>query len=225
MTGWRARHIVVLANLSLGGLQGLSAVEPPAPGVKEPALRKELLSREKEDTAVRAEYQAFREQNGLLGPDEQERKKKNPNLAKGAYEIALRMGKVDEVNRLRMKEIVAKHGWPGKSVVGADGARAAWLFVQHADSDVAFQRQCLDLVLKLPRGDVEAEHLAYLTDRVLLNEGKKQLYGMMLRKEDGKLVPKPIADEANVDRRRGALGLPPLAEYIRKTSESLMPKK
>jgi hypothetical protein len=206
-------------------MQGSSVVEPPAPGVKEPALRNELLSREKEDAAVRAEYQAFREKNGLLGPDEQERKKKNPDLAKGAYEIAVRMGKVDEANRLRMQAVVAKHGWPGKSLVGADGARAAWLFVQHADSDVAFQRQCLDLVLKLPRGEVEAEHLAYLTDRVLLNEGKKQLYGMMLRKQDGKFIPKPIEDEANVDRRRSELGLPPLAEYIRKTSESLLPKK
>ncbi len=225
MSAWRGCLIAVVTNLSLSGVQNSFADEPPVPSVTEPALRKELLSREKADNAIRAEYQNFREKNGLLGPDEQERKKKSPELAKGAYEIAVRMGKVDDANRLRMKEIVAKHGWPGKSLVGADGARAAWLFVQHADSDVAFQRQCLDLVVKLPRGEVEAEHVAYLTDRVLLNEGKKQLYGMMLRKENGKLVPKPIEDEANVDKRRRELGLPPLAEHVRKTSESLLPKK
>jgi hypothetical protein len=199
--------------------------KPPEPNVKEPALRRELLSHEKEDQAIRAEYHVFREKNGLLGPDEEQKKKDNPELAKGAYEIAKRMLKVDKANRLWLKEIVVKHGWPGKSLVGADGARAAWLLVQHADPDVAFQRQCLDHALKLPRGEIDAEHLAYLTDRVLLNEGKKQMYGTMLRKEDGKLVPKPIEDEANVDKRRGELGLPPLAEYIRKTSESLLPKK
>jgi hypothetical protein len=199
--------------------------KPAEPNVKEPALRKELLSREKEDQAIRAEYQNFREKNSLLGPDEEQKKNDNPELAKGVYEIAKRMLKVDEANRLWLKEVVAKHGWPGKSLVGADGARAARLLVQHADPDVAFQRRCLDLVNKLPRGEVEAEHLAYLTDRVLLNEGKKQLYGTMLRKEDGKLVPKPLEDEANVDKRRGELGLPPLADYIRKTSESLLPKK
>jgi hypothetical protein len=199
--------------------------KPAEPNVKESALRKELLSREKADQAIRAEYQAFREKNGLLGPDEEQKKKDNPELAQGAYAIAKRMLKVDEANRLWLKEVVAKHGWPGKSLVGADGARAAWLLVQHADPDVAFQRRCLDSVNKLPRGEVEAEHLAYLTDRVLLNEGKKQRYGTMLRREDGKLVPKPIEDEANVDKRRGELGLPPLAEYIRETSESLLPKK
>jgi hypothetical protein len=203
----------------------LADEKPGDPDIKEPALRIELLSREKEDQAIRAEYQAFREKNGLLGPDEQERKKKNPELAKRAYEIAVRMGKVDKANRMWLKEAISRRGWPGKSLVGADGAKAAWLIVQHADPDVAFQRQCLDLVLKLPRSEIDAEHLAYLTDRVLLNEGKKQWYGTMLRKEGGKLVPRPIEDELNVNKRRSALGLPPLEEYIRKTSESLLPKK
>jgi hypothetical protein len=221
----RGAGLLVVASLSLSGVPGSPADEPPGPAVEEPALRKELLSREKEDDAIRAEYQAFREKNGLLGPDEQERKKSNPALAKEAYEIAVRMGKVDKANLQRLKEVVAEHGWPGRSLVGADGARAAWLFVQHADSDVAFQRRCLDLVLRLRRGEVDPELVAFLTDRVLVNEGKKQRYGTMLRREDGKLVPKPIEDEANVDKRRGELGLPPLEEYLRKTSESLSPRK
>jgi hypothetical protein len=32
---------------------------------------------------------------------------------------------------------------------------------------------------------------------------------------DGKLRPHPIEDEANVDRRRKAVGLLPLADYLR----------
>jgi hypothetical protein len=47
---------------------------------------------------------------------------------------------VDAANTARMKRIVAERGWPGRSLVGDDGAQAAWLLVQHADHDPAFQR-------------------------------------------------------------------------------------
>jgi hypothetical protein len=54
-----------------------------------------------------------------------------------------------------------------------------------------------------------------LTDRVLVGEGKKQLYGTQLSTKDGKLTPQPIEDETNVDVRRKEAGLQPLAEYIK----------
>jgi hypothetical protein len=94
-----------------------------------------------------------------------------------------------------------------------DGASAAWLLVQHADADPAFQRQCLDLMAKLPKEEVSQPNVAYLTDRVLLAEGKAQMYGTQFVVEEGQLKPRPIEDEANVDKRRAKMGLPPLAEY------------
>jgi hypothetical protein len=45
-----------------------------------------------------------------------------------------------------LKAVVAARGWPGASLVGTDGAHAAWLLAQNADSDPAFQRRCLDLL-------------------------------------------------------------------------------
>jgi len=45
-----------------------------------------------------------------------------------------------------LKQLVAEHGWPGASMVGTDGAHAAWLLTQHADRDPAFQRECLGLL-------------------------------------------------------------------------------
>jgi hypothetical protein len=60
-------------------------------------------------------------------------------------------------NTARLKEVVAKHGWPGKSLVGEDGAFAAWLLVQHADADAAFQKQRLELMKPLlEKGEVPA---------------------------------------------------------------------
>jgi len=98
--------------------------------------------------------------------------------------------------------------------VSKDGAKAASLLVQHADHDRAFQKQALTLLeTAVATGEVEAADLAYLTDRVLVAEGKPQRYGTQFHMVDGKLVPQPIEDEASVDLLRAFAGLPSLAEY------------
>ena len=71
----------------------------------------------------------------------------------------------------------------------------------------------------LPKDEVSQKDLAYLTDRVLLKEGKQQLYGTQFTSDGGKWIPRPLEDEPNVDSRRAAVGLPPLAEYARQLSE------
>jgi hypothetical protein len=158
-------------------------------------LRKELLRRTKEDQDARKAMttgQTFK-------PDAPEFK---------------RIEAIDRDNTARMKEIVDKYGWPGKSLVGKDGANAAWLLVQHADRDPAFQKRCLDLIKEAAKkGEVSGQELAYLTDRVRVAQGEKQLYGTQFHTVDGKLVPQPIEDEANVDKRRKEVGLMSMAEY------------
>jgi hypothetical protein len=109
-----------------------------------------------------------------------------------------------------LKQIVAEYGWPTISLVGEDGANAAWLVAQHADFDVPFQRQCLALVEEAyQRGEVSGMHLAYLTDRVLIAEHKPQLYGTQ---------GAPIysdEEKAQVEARRKKLGLPSMSEMAR----------
>ena len=86
------------------------------------------------------------------------------------------MQAVDAKHTTRMKEIIAKHGWPGRSLVGEDGAHAAWLLVQHAD--VSFMAQCLPLMERaVSAGEAFAKDYAYLLDRVRMNQGKPQVYG------------------------------------------------
>ena len=53
---------------------------------------------------------------------------------------ATRVGEVDADNTAWLCGVVDHHGWPGASLVGEDGAQAAWLLVQHADQDPGFQR-------------------------------------------------------------------------------------
>jgi hypothetical protein len=194
---------------------------------KEPELRKELVRMVKEDQDTRVEFNKYRREHGLMDLDNKRANEKlnsDSALKEGFLAIASRMQQGDEKRTRRLKEIVATYGWPGRRLVGTEAAAAAWLLVSHAVRDPAtgapdlvFQRLSLDLMRKLPPCEVENTHLAYLTDRVLLYEGKKQLYGTMLtRNEEGVKVPQPIEDEANVDKRRAELGLQPLAEYLRR---------
>jgi hypothetical protein len=115
-----------------------------------------------------------------------------------------------------LKGVVARHGWPGASLVGTDGAHAAWLLAQHADADPAFQRQCLDLLTAaVEAGEATKRQLAYLTDRVLLTEGKPQVFGTQVTRKDGQMVPLDVRDPDGLDERRAPAGLEPFAEYAR----------
>lgn len=146
------------------------------------------------------------------------------------YGYAEEMRRIHERNNARMRELVGRYGWPGHSLVGEDGCEAAWLIVQHAVLDPDFQRQCLPLLEQATAvGEAPRWQLAYLTDRVLMCEGREQVYGTQyLPGEDGKSVPYKIADPENVDARRRAVGLCPLAENtkrIHREDESLNEKQ
>ena len=129
-------------------------------------------------------------------------------------ETMAQIADVDAQNTARMHEIIDEYGWPSRSMVGDDGASAAWLLVQHADRDNTFQRRCLELMKPLVDSvEVSAVDVAYLTDRIRMHEGKPQLYGTQFRRSNNDWDPYPIEDPDRVDERRAALGLPTLAEY------------
>jgi hypothetical protein len=184
--------------------------------VKDEDLCKELLRRVEEDQQVRKEFIEWQRRNPKA--DLKDAKEADAPLPR-------KMREIDHRNTERMKEIVERHGWPGKSLVGVDGAHAAWLLVQHADLDRPFQKRCLSLLAEAVKmGEAAGVDLAYLTDRVRVGDKQKQVYGTQLRTVDGKLVPEPIEDEADVDRRRKEVGLQPLAEYLRQAEEFMKGK-
>jgi len=79
-------------------------------------------------------------------------------------------------NSFWLKEIIEKYGWPSEELVGTKGEFSAWLIAQHSP-DVIFQEKCLNLLKKLPLTKERKEHIEYLTDRILVNKGEKQIYG------------------------------------------------
>jgi hypothetical protein len=116
-----------------------------------------------------------------------------------------------------LREVIALHGWPGRSLVGRAAADAANRLIQHADCSLAFQQRCLRLTKEAAaRGDVPPRHVAYLTDVLRMRTGRKQLFGTKFRKEKGRLVPYPIERESEVDERRKQMELEPLRAYARR---------
>jgi hypothetical protein len=63
-------------------------------------------------------------------------------------------------------------------------------------------------------GALRGQDFALLQDRVLVKEGQPQIYGTQFKIKGNDLIPDPIEDEPNVDRRRADVGLPSLAEYL-----------
>lgn len=183
--------------------------------VKEPALRQELLKRMGEDQNARSRLTKV-----TAGKDTTA-----PATRKQSASTAQEMWEVDAHNRAWMKEIVDHYGWPGRSLVGKDGSEAAWLLVQHADPDRAFQKRCLVLLAgAVKKKDASPQDLAYLTDRVRVGDKAKQVYGTQFRQVNGKWEPLPIEDEANVDKRRKEVGLPPMAEYRKMMEAAYQPQ-
>lgn len=124
---------------------------------------------------------------------------------------------IDARNMAQLEEIIRRNGWPGKSLVGEDAGKAAFLILQH--TDLTRQEKYLPLLKEAAKkGDARAADVAMLEDRVLVRRGKKQIYGTQVHsghETGGKLVLAPIEDEEHVDERRKSVGLMPLGEYLK----------
>lgn len=162
--------------------------------VGEPALRAELARRSANDQRVRVALIAAGDGNGAPGKE---------------------AAAVDSDNLRWLKAVVGKQGLPTVEQVGESGVRDAWLLVQHADSDPAFQASALEKSRPLlAAGEISRREFAMLTDRVLRNQGKRQRYGSQFSPaKDGILEPEPIEDMAHVEQRRAAMDLMPLPVY------------
>jgi len=161
-----------------------------------PSLREDLLAMAAEDQAVRA---------GLAD---------DGSLFEGYHP---RMEEVHRRNADRLKAIIAEHGWPGRRLVGEDGAEAAWRILQHAIGDPPLQRSGLELLQRAGPGEVPAWQLAMLEDRIRMFEGRPQVYGTQYDwDEAGEISPLPVEDPDGVDERRRSVGLGPLDENTRR---------
>lgn len=166
--------------------------------MKNKKLAKEILEMARLDQEIRKAYT------------------KNPSFSK-------KLEKIDRVNLPKMKRIVNEFGWPTTALVGKKASALAWLLVQHADNDIKFQEYCLKLIKKAAKDrQILEANIAYLTDRILVNKGKPQIYGTQFYKDEtGKFVPRPIKNMKMLDKMRKKMGLGTFELYKKKLEEGI----
>lgn len=132
----------------------------------------------------------------------------------------------DSKNISRVTELLDKYGWLGPDDVGRKGNQALFLVIQH--SDAATRKKFLPMMREAAdRSKAAPSELALLEDRVLMDEGKRQLYGSQVKynAEKGNFELYPIEDEPGVNERRAEVGLAPLEDYLRQWGIQYTPKK
>ncbi len=191
-SGWDAAPKMIFDPKTAGALDFLLY---PAK-VPEPGLAAELIEMGEQDRAIRS------------GPS-------------GSIDAATakRMREEDPKREKRLAEIIAAKGWPTISMVGHEAAGSAWVIAQHASP--AFLKRCLPLMKAAWRkGEIAPRQLALSIDRDLMNDEKPQIYGSQLRGDiGGKMALYPIEDREHVDERRAAMGMEPLAQYLKHFEE------
>lgn len=99
-------------------------------------------------------------------------------------------------------------------MIGAEGSTSLWLLVQHQDDDVAFQKQCLNLLkTAVDKNEASYTHYAYLLDRTRMNENLPQMYGTQWIGIQSEPTLYQTENIEQLDERRAQVGLIPLAEY------------
>ncbi len=124
---------------------------------------------------------------------------------------------VERSNAMRLETLLARCGWPLRSIHGPDAGEAAWQLVRQS---LALQQAAAPhLERAVAAGEADGRVLAQLLDRIALAKGEPQRYGTQMRQLDGcRWTPQPMDDRARVEERRRTLGLPGLEEQERQAN-------
>ena len=125
----------------------------------------------------------------------------------------------DSLNELIVTRILDNYGWLSHNQIGYMANQSLWLVIQHAPIET--QEKYLELLKEsVDKGGSEGWYLAFLEDRILMRNNKKQKYGSQLiqNKETGEYQLYPVEDPENLNKRRAKIGLEPIEDYLKSYS-------
>jgi hypothetical protein len=126
------------------------------------------------------------------------------------------INKQDSLNLLEVENILNQYGWLGRGEIGEKANSTLFLVIQHANQKT--QEKYLPMMQQaVAVGKAKKIDVALLEDRVAVGQGKGQIYGSQVVRDNttGDWVVSKIEDEINVNKRRDAIGLEPLEEYLK----------
>lgn len=197
------KHLLCVAGLVL------LAVAARAQGAPNAALKKELDSL----FAADQRYRGFLMSKNLGGKGDSLARAWNVPREQVFNHLNREVDRIDSSNLQRIEQIIGQYGYPGKTLVGEPTHVAAFYIIQHSPKI----KQYIPLIEAAARkGELPFHEYAKMQDRLLMQEGKEQIYGTQGRGfaqfgPDGKPGPMqfiiwPIKDPKDVNRRRKEAG-------------------
>lgn len=127
---------------------------------------------------------------------------------------------LDRQNTSDIKDLLKIYHWFTVTEFGERADSQAWLIVQHADLDVNFQKDILNILTELwPKNETSPKNYAYLFDRVAASWGDTSKRTLQRYGTQGQCLgpkqwePLPMEDPEHINQRRSSVGLNTLDEY------------
>ena len=118
--------------------------------------------------------------------------------------------KEDYRNQELVISIIEKCGMPTLKEVDQKQMDAIWLGLQHSTKEI--RKEYFPQIEKaVKNGDLSKSQYALMKDRMLMDEGKPQIYGSQIK--NGKLYK--LENPENVNKRRKEMGMEPIEDYLK----------
>ncbi len=141
----------------------------------------------------------------------------NGTIPQWYYPIGYMKQIIAQDNYSNIQSLTKKYGWPKYSKVGKLAADAPLLVINHHPDDSVRKKYIEQIKQTCLEGEGSCIEYAKIQDRILVNDGKPQIYGMQFKYgKDNNLEPFPIVDPEHVDLRRKKIGLGPLKDYLKR---------
>jgi hypothetical protein len=175
------------------------AERKPVPPERVRAICAELARREQANLRVRMEYREAM---------------KDRQKAQAKYQ---EMARIDADDTKYLTGLLGEVGWIDEPRFGADAAHSAYLIAMHTKDFGLMGAAVAELEKETRAKRFDPEQFAGLHDRHRSLTGQLERYGVHVsRDEKGELVVGPLEAPKRVDEFRKAIGLTPLAEYLRR---------
>lgn len=135
---------------------------------------------------------------------------------------------IDKSNLAFIEQVIKKHGYPGKTMVGEETSSVAWLVIQHSDKISTY----FPIIQKAgEEGELRMSSVGMMHDRLLTEQDKPQLYGTQgigvpwYDSAAGEMKSKtymwPVDNPAMVNKRRKEAGFYGTVEDVAETLHAI----
>jgi len=122
----------------------------------------------------------------------------------------IKYAKEDHRNQELVISIIEKCGMPTLKEVTQKQMNAIWLGLQHSNKKIR-KKYFSQIEKAVENGDLSKQQYALMKDRMLMDEGKPQIYGSQIK--NGKLYK--LKNPETVNERRKKMGMGTIEDYLK----------